>query len=768
MDSGTSQYDWQFINMGGVEQVVLSRGGDLCHLRDLDPKLWAAMSCPASGMEFDQRTLALVDTDKDGRIRVPEIIEAVEWTCARLKDPAALIDPAATFDLSLIDGSTDDGKKILSTAQAILVNLGKQGASSLTQDDVIQSRAHANEMMFNGDGILPPLANLDPDIQAYINDALAVMGGLEDASGRIGIDKAISQAFVTSLNAWRSWRKSVDQTSSPLGKDTPEAWALLSELKDKINDYFLRCEMAAFAPQTVGTLNFDDKLAAPGDQGILDMTALAALPLSRIEADKPLHLLDSVNPAWRDKTERFAHIFAPLLGNSSELDEKTWKSIQENFTTYAAALESKPAPAAAAVTAPPTSSIDSLGENRITAILDSDVATCFDELSDQDRDLPAAASDISAVERLALYYFHLHRLLTNFVSFEEFYSLTKKAAFQAGTLYIDSRSCKLCLTASEVEKHSLLAARSRLFLLYCSCSRGKKPDSAEPLQTMNIAAAVTAGDADLLMEGRRGVFIDNNGDDWDATVVKIVSNPIGLAEAVWTPYKRFGAMLTDWINKFASDKQAGIMDAAGKKLEQLGSGAKADTPPPPFDIGKNVGIFAAIGLAVGAIGTAIAGIAHTIFAMEWWQLPILFFGIFLIISGPSVILAFLKLRQRTIGPLLEASGWAVNSRIVINYALSRLLTSTAVLPEGCSSSGSVLSSLSKRRRHRRLRAFLLAVIVGVLLVLGFLLLKKQVQNADFMKEPVPAAAPGEPAADQAAAPASEPPKPAEAKAKPGS
>ena len=51
-------------------------------------------------------------------------------------------------------------------------------------------------------------------------------------------------------------------------------------------------------------------------------------------------------------------------------------------------------------------------------------------------------------------------------------------------------------------------------------------------------------------------------------------------------------------------------------------------------------------------------------------------------SGPSVLLAFLKLRQRTLGPMLEANGWAVNGRVKVNMPLGAALTELKTLPAG--------------------------------------------------------------------------------------
>jgi hypothetical protein len=46
---------------------------DLENLADLNPKLWVTLSCPASGLEYDKRTLELIDQDKDGKVIVSQI-----------------------------------------------------------------------------------------------------------------------------------------------------------------------------------------------------------------------------------------------------------------------------------------------------------------------------------------------------------------------------------------------------------------------------------------------------------------------------------------------------------------------------------------------------------------------------------------------------------------------------------------------------------------------------------------------------------------------
>ena len=54
----------------------------------------------------------------------------------------------------------------------------------------------------------------------------------------------------------------------------------------------------------------------------------------------------------------------------------------------------------------------------------------------------------------------------------------------------------------------------------------------------------------------------------------------------------------------------------------------------------------------------------------------------LVISAPSMALAWLKLRKRNLGPILDANGWAVNAKAKINVPFGGALTSVAVLPPG--------------------------------------------------------------------------------------
>jgi len=126
---------WNFSRVGGVNRVNLESGKDLIHLENLDQKLWTALSCPVYGLEIDSKTLELIDTDKDERIRVPEVIAAVKWLTSIIKDPNELVKENKYLPLSSINDTTEEGKSLFNSAKQILTNLGKADADRLSNEE---------------------------------------------------------------------------------------------------------------------------------------------------------------------------------------------------------------------------------------------------------------------------------------------------------------------------------------------------------------------------------------------------------------------------------------------------------------------------------------------------------------------------------------------------------------------------------------------------------------------------------------------------------
>jgi hypothetical protein len=286
---------------------------------------------------------------------------------------------------------------------------------------------------------------------------------------------------------------------------------------------------------------------------------------------------------------------------------------------------------------------------------------------------------------------------------------------------------------------------------------------------MTIAAAFTGGDADNLMVGRNGIFYDRHGDDWDATIVRLIEHPISVSQAFWSPYKRVSRMVSQQIEKLAGAQDKAVEDSAAKGMADLSTQAQAGkAEATPFDIAKFAGIFAAIGLAVGAIGTALAAVLTGFLSLSWWQMPLAIGGLMLLISGPSMIMAYLKLRRRNLGPILDANGWAVNTLAKINIPFGSTLTRVAELPKGAERS--LRDPFAEKKRPWKLYLFLIVLlgVLGALWYEGYLgtwwqMLQQRAQEAG-------EAAGLAPAATEAALPAEPaeagPAEPAEAEAEP--
>jgi hypothetical protein len=665
---------WKFFRAGGFDQVLLGNGSDLMALDQLDQKLWVALSCPAHGVELDNKTLELIDTDGDGRVRVPEIIEAVKWTGSLLNNPDDLMKRSTELPLSSINEASPEGKKLLDSAKHILKNLGKENASVITIEDTTDTARIFSQTKFNGDGIIPADSSDDPEIRKIIDDMIDCLGAEMDRSEQPGVSQAKVDQFFSEAEAYLNWWNIAEMDVDHillLGKATVSAAETYNAVKMKINDYFARCRLAAFDERALSAMNRQEtEYLSFADKNLsLDMEEVAGFPLARIDINKPLPLREGINPAWVSRMHHFvSEVVEPLLGETSHLQEPDWEALVSKFDSYESWLLQK-----AGV------SVEKLGIERIHEIAGGKGREIITDLIAKDQMLESEFSSIAFVDKLVRFHRDLFTLLNNFVSFSDFYTRKEMAIFQSGTLYLDGRSCELCIRVDDPNKHAALATLSRTYLAYCDCSRKGGTDR------MTIAAAFTGGESDFLMVGRNGIFYDRQGKDWDATIVRIIEHPISIRQAFWTPYKRIIKLIGEQVEKLAAARAKAVTDKSASGIvsatKEVVAGKPA-APVQPFDIAKFAGIFAAIGLAIGAIGTAIAAVVTGFLKLVWWQMPLAILAIMLLISGPSMIIAWLKLSQRNLGPLLDANGWAVNARAKINIPFGSSLTKIATLPEG--------------------------------------------------------------------------------------
>jgi len=666
---------WQFTRSGGFDQARLDSADDIRSIGELDQKLWAALACPVKGLEFDERTLALIDGDGDGRVRAPEVIAAVKWADERLKDLATLKNGAEALTLTQIKES-GPGKELLASARQILRDLGKADATSISLADVTDTAKIFAQTNFNGDGVVPSTAADDDATRKLIEDVMACLGSVPDRSGKPGIDAAKLDAFFADCAAFEAWsgKPAADASILPLGDKTAAAHAAWSAVRSKIDDYFARCRLAAFDARAVAAVrrNEGEYLEIAAKDMTISVQEIAGFPIASAESGKPLPLGEGVNPAWADAVAAFrSAAVEPLLGaGKSSLTIEEWATVCAKLSPYGGWTSSKSG-----------ASVEGLGVARVKEILAGSGKDAVTALIAKDNALAGEVKAITEVERLVRYHRDLYRLLLNFVNFADFYDPKRWATFQAGTLFLDARSADLCVRVDDAGKHAALGGLAKAYLAYCDCSRpgGEK---------LTIAAAFTDGDSDYLMVGRNGVFYDRKGRDWDATVTKVVENPISIRQAFWSPYKKLVRLIEEMVAKRAAAAEAASdskIGAAATATANADKSAPAATPPKKMDVGTVAAISVAIA-GIGALVTTIIGYVAGLFTLPFWMLCLAIAGIILVISGPSMLIAWLKLRQRNLGPILDANGWAVNGRVKMNVPFGKSLTHVAELPEGATPS----------------------------------------------------------------------------------
>ena len=450
--------------------------------------------------------------------------------------------------------------------------------------------------------------------------------------------------------------KAAAEVAAPYGDKTADIDAAYKALDAKVKDYFMRAKLTEFSAESVAALDVQvSSIEAISKENLTGkMDEIATYPLTRIVAGQlNLPLSASINPAW---AAQFATIKGALDEKATELTEDAWAEIGAKLQAFADYQKS-------------------------ISITEADVTL----------DEEAAATQL--VDKLLHLTRDFYTLLRNYVALQDLYDTKKKAIFQAGTLIVDQRALELCIKVADPGAMAAQATKSYLYLLTCDCVSKHTGKSAK------VVGAVTVGDVDDLYVGKNCLFYDRDGVDYDAKIVNIQENPISVKQAMWTPYKKMGKMISDQIDKFAASKDSAVNDSitagVNEKTEavttaEAATAKEAGAKATSFDIAKYAGIFAAVGMAVGLIGSALASICGGFVGMlanqPLWKsvliIAAVILGIMVLISGPSMFIAWRKLRQRNLAPVLNANGWAVNAGAKINIPFGNTLTEAAKLPKG--------------------------------------------------------------------------------------
>jgi len=160
--------------------------------------------------------------------------------------------------------------------------------------------------------------------------------------------------------------------------------------------------------------------------------------------------------------------------------------------------------------------------------------------------------------------------------------------------------------------------------------------------------------------------------------VHIIENPISLAEALLAPFLRLGRMLTGKIESITAEAEKKFDSKASTAMNQATA-----APAAKGGLGGSTGgMLLGAGVAIAALGSALAYITRTLAQTPPLAIIIGVLIAVLVVMVPISIVAYLKLRRRDVSAILEGSGWAINARMRLTRKQGKFFSECPRYPEG--------------------------------------------------------------------------------------
>ena len=707
-----------FKNYGASYQLRIDNVEDLEKVQSLKEGLWAATSLPVSGLNCDPVFASYLDSDKNGRIRTDELKEALKWLFQSLANQERLSRSSDILRLDDINTTNIEGQKLRQTAELILSNLNCPESKEITLEQVRDVQNIMAKAANNGDGIIPPEAVGDADLSQLIITIMDSIGSVPDSSGKRGISQEQLEEFFQEAEAYLNWKAKgkipagKKQTDiMPFGPDTPEMYQLITNLDQKVEEYFTQCEMVRFDSRAASQMQLSVKELEELDFSNREVmeSRLKTAPLAFPDQNAILDFNAKVNPFYQDMlVDLKEKVLTPIFEKPvTQLTKEQWEEVKNSFTHYQKWLEEKQG-----------ARVEKLGPEKLSLFLKGQYKNKLSQIIAKDRAVAEKLREIHNLEKLILYQRWIMELANNFVNFSKLYHPNFRSLFEMGTLVIDARELTFTMKVQNREEHKNIAEKSHLYLLYLKVvNREDKKDKFE------IVAAVTAGDAGRLRIGKRGVFFTVDGKEWDAQVVDIVTNPISLWESIKAPFQQLGTFIGKQVEKFSTSRQSEMEKQTARGMSTLEKFTQPHTGSGATTTSAGVrDLLLGGGIAIAALGSAFAYITKALSEVRLIHILIALLGIGAIIVLPSMIMGFVKLRQRDMSAILEASGWAVNVYMKVTASLGKLFTHTVQVPKGSRKERRdlvVQFAQEFKYRSSRLRKIPIVHFIIAILILGF-------------------------------------------------
>jgi hypothetical protein len=646
---------------GGSLQVAIPSFEVLVEAVRIPETQWLATACPLEGLNCDPRFLGFVDTDKNGRIRVAEVRAAVEHTARLLKSYAGADTASDVLELGAL---SEEGAKLREVAGLLLEPLKVEDKGRISLEQVRASEKALLEAGQNGEGIVAP-AFLPEPLRALAERLMACFPEVKNRAGQAGVDLAMLQRF-------REERSAL--LAHLAGKEAVLVWRersveyarRIQEVRPLLDTYFLQCRLVATQPEAVVGL----KVEAGRVQGALGDTQALARVLSELPVAPPepggslrwsrLHR----GPAY-EKLEAFRKdVAVPLTADMATLLDAVWRELcakADAILAWQARLDASPLCGWG-------ESLAELPEARLEAL----EAACRADLALKDK-----LDAVDELERLILYQRWLLTFANNFISMPDLYQTKRRALVEKGALILGGRKYTLAVLVTNRAAHLALTSQGTTCTLYVQVMAKEGGEAYE------VAVPVTGGRSVHLAVGKRGVFYDVEGREFDAVVTHVVRHPVSLWEAMVMPFGRIGHFVTSKIEGMAAAGEKSLDAQLEKGLVPVvapAPGAPAVAAAPLQTAGP-AGFIAAVGITFAALGSSLAFILTQVKSLTLFDVIT---AAIIIVTGvmvPSGLLGWLKLRKRNLALLLEGAGWALNDRLILTRGLASLITRRPKLPK---------------------------------------------------------------------------------------
>jgi hypothetical protein len=643
---------------GGSLQVSIPSFEVLVEAIRIPETQWLATACPLEGLNCDRRFLEFLDTDKNGRIRVAELRAAVEHAAKLLKSHQGA---DAASDVLALDVLSDEGGKLRDVAGILLETLKAPERTRISLEQVRTSEKALREAGQNGDGIVAP-AFLPEPLRPLALGIMSCFPEVKNRAGQAGVDLPMLQRFReerSAVLAHLSGKASV----LVWGPQSVEHARRIQEVRPLLDTYFLQCRLVAAQPEAVASLKLDvgKVQGALGDTQAL-ARVVSELPVAPPEPGGSLRWSRLYRGPAYEKLEAFRKdVAVPLTGDMATLLDATWRELcakAEAVLAWQARLESSPLHAR----------VDTLADVSELA-LDALEAACRADLALKDK-----LDAVDELERLILYQRWLLTFANNFISMPDLYQTKRRALMEKGTLILGGHRYRLSVLVTNRAAHAALTGQGTTCTLYVQVAAKEGGESYE------VAVPVTRGRSGGLVVGKRGVFYDVEGREYDAVVTQVVRQPVSLWEAMTMPFERIGQFISKKVEGMAAAGEKTLDAALEKGYTATATPAPAAPPAPPGAAGPG-GVIAAVGITFAAVGSSLAFIVSQVKSLTLFDVITALIIISAGVMVPSGLLGWLKLRKRNLALLLEGSGWALNDRLMLTRDLAALVTRRPRLPK---------------------------------------------------------------------------------------